>query len=747
MGTPSGFAGRLSLVSISDLLETMQANNNTGELRLKTDFGSATVWFENGQLLDAKIGSFQGEAAVFRLLGLTDGSFEIKSMPVNRSRVITQPVRALLRRRSQRSVEWKALVEKLPPLGTVLVLDLQNFSAASASLSEAELATVQLVDGRRAIFEIIDDSGRDAVEVLREIDQLMARGMVSADADAPGGVGYDTKDGESGIIPPSRVGPPSKVAPPPKSSPSSRVPSARVPSDPGPSPSVVANDRAPDVATASDAPPSSTSVMPGMQRGIPPSAQSVRGGPKLGRYEVLSRLGRGGMGTVYLARITGDGGFRRLFAIKVLRSHLSRSDEATQMLLKEARIASRVDHPNIVSVVDVGSHEGQPYLVMDYVTGCSLADLLKATSTRASTAAAVSIILDTLAGLHAAHTLADDDGIELDVIHHDVSPHNIMVGLDGIARLSDFGVAYVRRLTGEEEETSRGKPAFTAPERVSGGPGDRRSDLFSVGVILWNALTGASLFEGNDIETTLENVLTKPIPPASRFGRSPESIDAICFKALQRSPTKRYQTAEEMLVHLRKVAAAEDLLGSPSEVKQWVREAMGHDLDVQRLSFLDAARMAREAEAGESSNIIPNLPRREEAQPPSDVSRTIELGGKGAPEAPRNVGKWLAVLVGVGIILLAALLPDTIKSLGSRKAPLKEPPADSVRPVPPAEPPSNASPGGATTPARGGTNAPASGTTGASVSGTTDSRAGASRAQPAAKLGPDAGPSHASSVP
>jgi serine/threonine protein kinase len=714
VGTPSGFAGRLSLVSISDLLETMQANNNTGELRLKTDFGSATVWFENGQLLDAKIGSFQGEAAVFRLLGLTDGSFEIRSMPVNRSRVITQPVRALLRRRSQRSIEWKALVEKLPPLGTVLVLDLQSFSSASASLSEDELATVQLVDGRRAIFEIIDDSGRDAVEVLRQIDKLIVRGLVSADSDAPGGVGYgDGKEGESGIIPPSRAAPASRAAAPPPSrtdlpppkpaAPPSRAaappsapasskaalpPSVAAPSAVAP-PSVIANERAPNVAAGSDAPPSSTSVMPGLRPSTVPLGQPVRGGPKLGRYEVLSRLGRGGMGTVYLARITGDGGFRRLFAIKVLRSHLSRSDEATQMLLKEARIASRVDHPNIVSVVDVGSHEGQPYLVMDYVTGCSLADLLKASSTVASTAAAVSIILDTLAGLHAAHTLADDDGIELDVIHHDVSPHNIMVGLDGIARLSDFGVAYVRRLTGEEEEASRGKPAFTAPERVSGGPGDRRSDLFSVGVILWNALTGASLFEGNDIEATLENVLTKPIPPASRFGRSPESLDAICFKALQRSPQKRYQTAEEMLVQLRKVAAAEDLLGSPSEVKQWVKEAMGHDLDVQRLSFLDAARMAREAEAGESSNLLPSLMRREEV-PSSDVSRTIELSSqKGGADRPKNVAKWLAVLLGIGIILLAALLPDTIKNLGSRKATPKEPAGSTVIPAP-----SN-SPGGA----------------------------------------------------
>src|SRR6185436_6890271 len=378
------------------------------------------------------------------------------------------------------------------------------------------------------------------------------------------------------------------------------------------------------------------------------------------------RLGRGGMGTVYLARITGDGGFRRLFAIKVLRSHLSRSDEAGQMLLKEARIASRVDHPNIVSVVDVGSHEGQPYLVMDYVTGCSLADLLRS-SARSSTAAAVSIILDTLAGLHAAHTLADDDGVSLDVIHHDVSPHNIMVGLNGIARLSDFGVAFVRRSIGEAEEASRGKPAYTAPERVKGGAGDRRSDVFSVGVILWNVLTGATLFDGPDIEATLENVLTRPIPPASRHGRSPEALDAVCFKALQRQPDKRYQSAEEMLVHLRKVAAAEDLLGSPSEVKQWVKQAMGHDLDVQRLSFLDASRMAREAEA--SSNLLPPRRPREEGPGSSDASRTVEFA---KVEYGGAVAKWIAVGLGVLILLVAAFWPDKLRGLGKRQPPSKE---------------------------------------------------------------------------
>jgi len=662
--TPSAFAGRLSLVSLSDLLETMQANNTTGELRLKTDFGSATVWFDNGQLLDAKIGSFQGEAAVFRLLGLTDGSFEVKSIPVSRSRVITQPVRALLRRRSQRSLEWKSLVEKLPPLGTVLVLDLQAFSSASASLGEDQLAVVQLVDGRRAIFEIIDDSGRDAVEVLRQVDLLISRGLISADAEAlGGGSGYQGRDDESGILPPSsraRDSSPVSSAVANDQVPSSPE-SVGAPTQPEPPPRPPSAPQRAAPTSAPKRPPSSP------QQPVPTQgpASVVRGGPKLGRYEVLSRLGRGGMGTVYLARITGDGGFRRLFAIKVLRSHLSRNDEAGAMLLKEARIASRVDHPNIVSVVDVGSHEGQPYLVMDYVTGCNLADLLKSNA-RASTAAAVSIILDTLAGLHAAHTLADDDGVSLDVIHHDVSPHNIMVGLDGIARLSDFGVAFVRRTIGQQEEASRGKPAFTAPERVKGGAGDRRSDVFSVGVILWNVLTGATLFDGPDIEATLENVLTRPIPPASRHGRSPESLDAVCFKALQRSPDKRYQSAEEMLVHLRKVAAAEDLLGSPSEVKQWVKEAMGHELDVQRLSFLDAARMAREAEA--SSNLLPMRPMREDG-PGSDASRTIEFGKN---EQWGMIAKWVAVGLGVLIILVAAFLPDKLKGMGKRQPATQE---------------------------------------------------------------------------
>ncbi len=620
-------SGRLSLVSVSHLLETMQENKNTGELRLKTDFGPATVWFDGGQLVDAEIGSFQGEAAVIRLLGLTDGSFTIKSMPVRRPRLIDQPVHALLRRRRQRSIEWKKLVERVPPLSTVLVLDLQSFSVASGTLDDDQLAVVQLVDGRRAIFEIIDDSGLDAVEVLRLIDGLITKGLVSSDPDqATPSPPRDSREGESGVLPPA-----DRSQEPPRRG----------------------------LPVGSEMPPSSTDptgALAALAAPAPSLLPPVRGGPRLGRYEVLSRLGRGGMGTVYLARITGQGGFRRLFAVKVLRSHLSDSDEATEMLLKEARIASRMNHPNIVSVVDVGSHEGQPYLVMDYVTGCSLADLLKARSRKATTAAAVQIILDTLAGLHAAHTLADDDGVSLDVIHHDVSPHNIMVGRDGIARLSDFGVAYVRRHVEGGEETNRGKPAYTAPERVRGGPGDKRSDLFSVGVILWTALTRVPLFEAGDIETTLDNVLDMPVPPASRHGHSPESLDEICFRALHRSPVKRYQSADEMMMHLRRVAASEDLFSTMTDVREWVNDAMAaNDVDVDRLSFLDAARMERKQ--AESSALISarHIEERPLPPPPADASRTVGIAKSERERSAR--AKWVAVWAAVVILLLTVLWP------------------------------------------------------------------------------------------
>lgn len=328
------------------------------------------------------------------------------------------------------------------------------------------------------------------------------------------------------------------------------------------------------------------------ETGAAPNAKYV------GRYEVLCRIGRGGMGSVYLCRLTTEGGFRRLFALKLLRSHLLQDSESAQRFIEEARLAGYVHHPNVVSVLDAGLHGSQPYLVMDYVEGGSLKQLL---STRPGVRAPeliLPIVLDALAGLHAAHTLVGDDGVPLEIVHCDVSPENLIVGIDGVCRLTDFGVAKHGPGTGEREQVTHGKPGHLAPEQILGNRVDRRADIFSLGVVLYNALTGTKLFEAPTLEETLELTCTRRIEPPSTVGlRPPPSLDFVCMKALEREPERRFDTAEEMMMELRRIALRENLLAPTSDIAGWVRESVGRELTQRRLALLDASRRAPRAAA------------------------------------------------------------------------------------------------------------------------------------------------------
>ena len=320
--------------------------------------------------------------------------------------------------------------------------------------------------------------------------------------------------------------------------------------------------------------------------GVGLEAEAVRGAAApavVGRYEVLLRIARGGMGTVYLCRVTGAGGFRRLFALKVIRDHLSRNAEYVTMLLQEARIASRLHHPNVVGIVDIGTLANQHYLVMDYVEGCTFSELLKVHRKSRPPQLVIPIVLDALTGLHAAHTLVNDDGSPLTLVHCDFSPQNILVGTNGICRITDFGIARASNALPEKSSITRGKPAYLAPEQVLGRPFDHRADVFAAGVVLWNALTGEQLFGGETPEETLEKVLSRPIQPPSAVGlRPPRSLDRVVMRALQRDPDTRYQTAEEMLIDLRRVAITEDLLAPASEVARWVTDTFGTQLELRR---------------------------------------------------------------------------------------------------------------------------------------------------------------------
>jgi serine/threonine-protein kinase len=255
-------------------------------------------------------------------------------------------------------------------------------------------------------------------------------------------------------------------------------------------------------------------------------------------------------------------------------------------LLREARVASLLTHPNVQAIVDVGHYQQQPFLLMDYVEGTSLANLL-VEGTRCPPRLIVPIILDVLRGLQCAHDL-QDAGRDLGLVHGDISPDNILVGTDGAARIADFGSARFMGLGEPDDQGTMGKPAYMAPEQLKGEPIDARTDLFAVGVVLWTALTGRKLFVEQSYEQTVMNVLRRPVQPPSAFG-APAAYDEICLKALARTPAGRYTTADEMAAALYRVAVAEELLPAGPAVGACVRQQMSDVLAERRRRLRDLA--------------------------------------------------------------------------------------------------------------------------------------------------------------
>jgi serine/threonine-protein kinase len=293
------------------------------------------------------------------------------------------------------------------------------------------------------------------------------------------------------------------------------------------------------------------------------------------------------MATVYLGRTAGEARFSRLCAIKVLHPHLMDDEAFVTMFLDEGQLAARLHHPNVVPIVDTGSQGDLRYVVLEYVEGCSLGALLGNYSDSRPPRLIVPIVLDALVGLHAAHGVTDDDGRPMNLVHRDVSPQNILVGVDGSARLTDFGVAKAR--TTEHATLPgrvKGKIGFLSPEQILGQELDCRSDLFSAGCLLWSALTGQRLFSGPNDAATMRNILTMPVPPPSTVGLKPSPVfDAVCLRALERQAIKRFASAAEMEEALRKAAVENGQLGSRREVSEWAMAAFGRELEARALRY------------------------------------------------------------------------------------------------------------------------------------------------------------------
>ena len=317
---------------------------------------------------------------------------------------------------------------------------------------------------------------------------------------------------------------------------------------------------------------------------------------RVGNYDVITRIAQGGMGSIYLCRRSAEKGFQRLFVLKAVRQHSAQTEAAIRSFQREARIGGLLAHPNVLSVIDVGNYQDQPFLILDYVDGASLSDLLADGDNpiRPAPSVVVTIFLDALRGLQRAHDLQGVDGKSLGLVHGDFSPHNILVGTDGASRLTDFGSARLTALPEDRAEggSPLGKPSYMSPEQLQGEPIDHRTDIFSVGVALWTALTGQKLFTDPSYEKTVMNVLRKKIPPPSTLG-APAALDDVCLRALSRTPGGRYASAEEMAQDLLQAAGGAHLVASPHQVGRWVQQSVGDVLADRRRRVLAATATAR----------------------------------------------------------------------------------------------------------------------------------------------------------
>jgi eukaryotic-like serine/threonine-protein kinase len=316
------------------------------------------------------------------------------------------------------------------------------------------------------------------------------------------------------------------------------------------------------------------------------------------RYAVGPWLASGGTATVHLGRLVGEAGFSRVVALKRSHPQLAADPQFTAMLIDEARLAARVRHQNVVPVLDVVHAGGELGLVLEYVHGESLGRLLHLSSRRGErppVSVVATIISGVLHGLHAAHEACDEEGRPLAIVHRDVSPHNVLVGVDGVARVLDFGIAKaLGRAQTTREGHVKGKLGYMAPEQLRGEAVDRRADIWSAAVVLWECLTGERLFSSDTEGATIHRVISGNVAPPSRLvpDLSPE-LDIIVLRGLSLAPEDRFATAREMAL------AVEAACGvTPSSVVgAWVEDLAADSLAARAKLVAQAERLSLELPA------------------------------------------------------------------------------------------------------------------------------------------------------
>ena len=302
----------------------------------------------------------------------------------------------------------------------------------------------------------------------------------------------------------------------------------------------------------------------------------------VGRYALYNEIAAGGMATIHLGRLLGPVGFARTVAVKRLHPQFAKDPEFVSMFLDEARLAARVQHPNVVATIDVVATDGELFLIMDYVRGESLSKILRAIrkqDRRVPPRIAAAIMCGFLHGLHAAHEAKNERGEPLGLVHRDVSPQNVLVGADGIARVLDFGIAKAAgRIQVTRDGQIKGKLAYMPPEQLAGRDLSRAVDIYASAVVMWETLTAERLFKGDTESETLAKILRDPVvPPSSVVPNLPTAFDAPLLRALNRDASKRHATAKELALEIERCCG----IASPTEVGEWVEEIVGGVLNAR----------------------------------------------------------------------------------------------------------------------------------------------------------------------
>jgi serine/threonine-protein kinase len=399
------------------------------------------------------------------------------------------------------------------------------------------------------------------------------------------------------------------------------------------------------------------------------AAEPVQGPKLVGRYALFDEIACGGMAAVHVGRLVGPVGFSRTVAIKRLHPQFAKDPEFVTMFLDEARLAARVRHPNVVPTLDVVASQGELFLVMEYVQGESFARLLhvaKSNGQRIPRDIVGSVLAAVLHGLHAAHEAKSERGEPLGIVHRDVSPQNILVGVDGISRVLDFGIAKAAgRAQVTREGQVRGKMAYIAPEQLQHGSANRKADVYAASVVLWEALTGERLFLSDSEAATIARVLTGEVaPPSSLVPDIPPELDAVVMRGLHRDPAERFETARDMARALEACAPPT----TATRIGEWVELTAGTALAV-RARIVSDVEQIEEFPLADSSTRPPRILASSEeptvAEVRSDGRASIApvSEGSGAKDAQRSRQRRVVIATAllaflIGALGLRALLPQ-----------------------------------------------------------------------------------------